>query len=183
MREFKPVITIVLSNFPINLKVFLYPAERQEDLAAFPPPFDGVLVVDQTVYLLILQPQGVVEASHAGRSLLLLLGRCFLALLAHIPCGAVAGGGRAALGASRAAGEWAGAIRGASVPQQHRHQREESADDDQSLVVDPSCQATHIHTIPAKQRERCSGSAAERLGKTFEVLKSNHWIPCFRLLV
>lgn len=71
MREFKPVITIVLSNFPINLKVFLYPAERQEDLVAFPPPFNGVLIIDQTVNLLILQPWGFVaiEASCDGGGL------------------------------------------------------------------------------------------------------------------
>jgi len=152
MREFKPVITIVLSNFPINLKVFLYPAERQEDLVAFPPPFHGVLVIDQTVNLLVLRPRGfvAVEASGDRRSLLLLLGRCLLALL---PGRVALGGGSSAFGAWQAAGERAGSVGGASVPEQHRHQGEEGADDDQSLVVDPSCQATHIHTIPAKNSE------------------------------
>jgi hypothetical protein len=45
-----------------------------------------------------------------------------------------------------------GFVTGALIPQKYCDQSEESTDDNQSLVVDPSCQTTHIQTIPVEAR-------------------------------
>lgn len=137
--ELKALVAVVLHNFAVDLEVFLHPAEGQEDLGALPPALDGGIVIDQAVDLLVLEAAAGPDDGRRLRR----LRRVLLAAdagVAHL-------GTRRGQGGARQEAE--GGVTGAAVPQQHGDEREERADDDEGLVVDPSGQAAHGYSSPA----------------------------------
>lgn len=139
--ELEPVIAVVLRHFAVHLKVFLHPAEGHEDLPAGPPTFDAGLVVDQAVDLLEFGTADDGRRLGGLRRVLLAAD----AGISHPRAGSHQGGMRQ---------EAEGGVAGATVPQQHRDEREEGADDDEGLVVHPCSQTAHGYDFAcATQRE------------------------------
>ena len=140
--ELKPIVPVVLHNFPVHLKVLFHPREGQVDLPALTPPFDRWFVVDQAVNFFKLD---AADAPNNRRGLWG-LGRVLLAADAGIPhpgTGSHEGGPGQEV-------HWG--VTGASVPQQHGDECEEGADDNEGLVVHPSSQAAHGHKSPGGQK-------------------------------
>lgn len=105
--ELKALVAVVLHHFAVDLKVFLHPAEGQEDLRALSSALDGRLVVDQAVDLLVLEAAGA-GPDHGRR--LRGLRRVLLAAdagVAHL-------GTRRGQGGARQEAE--GGVTGAAVP-------------------------------------------------------------------
>lgn len=150
--ELEPVVAVVLRHLAVHLEVLLDPAEGQVYLSAVSAAFDCRLIVDQAVDIFILDPR---DQPDDGRGLWR-LRRVLLAADAGVPH---PGTGRHQGGAGQ---EAQGGVTGAAVPQQHRDECEEGADDDEGLVVHPSSQAAHGHDSPARHEtsvRRTRGSA------------------------
>lgn len=56
MREFKPIIAIVLNHLSINIKVFLYPGEWKKDFIPLSSPFNCMFIIYETVNFFIFEP-------------------------------------------------------------------------------------------------------------------------------